>query len=164
MNKPILWFALVATTTLVLAQEAVNDWAGRFSRWTAIRDADAPVRNGFHIRQTLNLTNTNAFQTVFYTVPENRRLMLEQASVYCNFGAFSATTVNQLHVSTTASGAVARYPIARTSIQLDREFLGAPLRLYADSDTRVIANLVFSNITNAVCELSATGQLVLLAP
>lgn len=165
MRKPALWFlaGALATATLLFAQDAAGDWADRFSRWTATRDADAPVRNALHLRHTITLTNLSATQSTFYTVPANRRLLFEQMAVYCNFGVFTAARVDQLHVSALVGGTVARYPITRLFFDTYREFIGGPLRLYADPETPVILNLVLSHQTNSVCEVTATGQLVPLS-
>lgn len=166
MTQRVLWFAMgaIGCASLLFAQEAVGDWAERLSRWSAVRDVDAPVRNGFHIRQTLTINNLFGLQTQFYSVPTNRRLLLEQMAVYCNFGNFNFNSrIDQVHVSTVSSGAAARYPIARTVFDANRDFLAGQMRLYADGDTPVLVNLVFAGQTNAQCEITATGQLVQLA-
>ena len=83
-------------------------------------------------------------------------------AVYCTFGNNFGARLDQAHVSSLTGGVAARYPLARTVFDANREFLAGPMTLYADGDTPVVVNLVFSQQTAAACEITATGQLIQL--
>lgn len=162
--KRAVWFlaGALGCAALLFGQEAVSNWADRLARWTAVRDADGPIRNAVHLRQNVTANFLFGLQAQFYTVPAGRRLLVEQMAVYCTFGNNFGARLDQAHVSSLTGGVAARYPLARTVFDANREFLAGPMTLYADGDTPVVVNLVFSQQTAAACEITATGQLIQL--
>ena len=163
--KPALWFLCggVVGAMALLAQDGASDWAERFAAWTATRNLDAPVRNAIHLRQTVNVTAANGAQLTLYAPPAGRRLALQQVAAYCVFSD-SYARLDHIHVASLASGIAARYPILRATFDANYGVLAGPLHLYADPQTPVLVTLGFSQVINAVCEVTGTGYLAQLNP
>jgi hypothetical protein len=153
MRQWTIILALLAAGALLIGQDA-DEWAARFANWTAIRDADAPIRNAVHLRQTVTLGPTQAIQTNFWRVPSNRRLHLQQAAVYCTF---TTGRLDQAHIVTAVNNTGARYPLLRSTLEGGLNYLSAPINMYADPGTPVEVTLGFSFNSVGVCEITATG-------